>query len=61
MKKSWANVRKAGVNRSLAHNRHTLIADLAEGAPEEVIRDIAGQASKQMLKHYSHVRMQAKR
>ena len=56
-----ANVRKAGVNRSLAHNRHTLIADLAEGAPEEVIRDIAGQASKQMLKHYSHVRMQAKR
>jgi integrase len=31
------------------------------GAPDEVIRDIAGHVSKQMLKHYSHVRMEAKR
>jgi predicted Zn-ribbon and HTH transcriptional regulator len=39
-----------------------MITDLAEqGAPDEVIRDVAGHVSKQMLKHYSHVRMQAKR
>jgi hypothetical protein len=38
-------------------NRHTLITDLAESvADDETIRDIAG-----MLKHYSHIRMEAKR
>ena len=43
-------------------NRHTLITDLAEsGAGDETIRDIAGHVSKQMLKHYSHIRMEAKR
>ena len=43
-------------------NRHTLITDLAEsGAADETIRDIAGHVSKQMLKHYSHIRMEAKR
>ena len=41
---------------------HTLITDLAEsGAADETIRDIAGHVSKQMLKHYSHIRMAAKR
>jgi hypothetical protein len=36
--------------------------DLAEsGAADETIRDIAGHVSKQMLKHYSHIRMAAKR
>jgi len=35
---------------------------LAEsGAGEETIRDIAGHVSKRMLKHYSHIRMEAKR
>jgi hypothetical protein len=28
---------------------------------DEVIRDLAGHVSKGMLKHYSHIRMQAKR
>ena len=31
------------------------------GAGDEIIRDIAGHVSKQMLKHYSHIRMGAKR
>jgi len=43
-------------------NRHTLITDLAEsGAGDQTIMDIAGHVSKQMLKHYSHIRMEAKR
>ena len=43
-------------------NRHTLITDLAEsGAGDQTIMDIAGHISKQMLKHYSHIRMDAKR
>ncbi len=43
-------------------NRHTLITDLAEsGASDQTIMDIAGHVSKQMLKHYSHIRMEAKR
>ena len=31
------------------------------GAGDEFIRDIAGHISKQMLKHYSHIRTEAKR
>jgi len=49
----WAALKiKAGV-----------ITDLAESgeASDETIRDIAGHVSKQMLKHYSHIRMEAKR
>jgi len=44
-------------------NRHTFITDLAESgqASDETIRDLAGHVSKQMLKHYSHIRMEAKR
>jgi hypothetical protein len=43
-------------------NRHTLIADLAEsGAGDQTIMDIAGHVSKRMLRHYSHIRMEAKR
>jgi integrase len=63
LKTSWSNVRrKAGVKGRWHDNRHTMITDLAEGGtPDEVIRDIAGHVSKQMLKHYSHVRMEAKR
>jgi hypothetical protein len=30
-------------------------------AVDEIIRDIAGHVSKQTLKHYSHIRMEAKR
>ncbi len=63
LKTSWSNVRKtAKVTGRWHDNRHTLITDLAEsGAGDETIRDIAGHVSKQMLKHYSHIRMEAKR
>lgn len=63
LKTSWNNVRKtAKVTGRWHDNRHTLITDLAEsGAGDETIRDIAGHVSKQMLKHYSHIRMEAKR
>ncbi len=63
LKTSWNNVRKkAGVKGRWHDNRHTLITDLAEsGAGDETIRDIAGHVSKQMLRHYSHIRMEAKR
>jgi integrase len=63
LKTSWNNARKkAGVQGRWHDNRHTLITDLAEsGAGEETIRDIAGHVSKQMIKHYSHIRMEAKR
>jgi hypothetical protein len=43
-------------------NRHNLITDLAEsGAGDQTIMDIDEHVSKQMLKHYSHIRMEAKR
>jgi integrase len=63
LKTSWSNARtKAKVQGRWHDSRHTTITDLAEsGAADETIRDIAGHVSKQMLKHYSHIRMQAKR
>ena len=43
-------------------SRHTIITELSEGgAGDRTIMDIAGHVSSQMLKHYSHIRMQAKR
>jgi integrase len=60
----WAGVKKdAAVTGRWHDNRHTFITDLAESgeASDETIRDIAGHVSKQMLKHYSHIRMEAKR
>jgi integrase len=63
LKTAWRNARKnAGVEGRFHDNRHTFVTDLAEsGAGDEVIRDMAGHVSKDMLKHYSHIRMQAKR
>jgi integrase len=53
---------KAKVKGRWHDNRHTLITDLAEsGAGDQTIMDIAGHVSKQMLRHYSHIRMEAKR
>jgi integrase len=60
----WAAIKKdAGVTGRWHDNRHTFITDLAESgeASDETIRDMAGHVSKQMLKHYSHIRMEAKR
>lgn len=63
LKTSWDNVRKkAGVSGRWHDNRHTLITDLCEsGAGEQTIRDIAGHVSPRMMKHYSHIRTEAKR
>jgi len=42
--------------------RHCAITELAESqASDSTIRDIAGHVSAQMLKHYSHIRMKARR
>ena len=52
----------ANHHRQLHGTRHTLITELAEsGAGEETIMDIAGHVSREMLRHYSHIRMEAKR
>jgi integrase len=63
LKTAWRNARtKANVEGRFHDNRHTFVTDLAEsGAGDEVIRDMAGHVSKEMLKHYSHIRTQAKR
>jgi len=59
----WTKIRNiTGVQGRWHDNRHTFITDLAESgqASDETIRDLAGHVSKQMLKHYSHIRMEAK-
>ena len=63
LKTVWNNIReKAEVKGRWHDNRHTLMTELAEsGAGDQTIMDIAGHVSKQMLKHYSHIRMEAKR
>jgi len=63
LKTAWKNLRiNANVTGRWHDNRHTLITELAErGAGDQTIMDIAGHVSKQMLKHYSHIRMEAKR
>ena len=63
IKTAWGNARKrAGVEGRMHDSRHTLITELSEsGAGDQTIMDIAGHVSRQMLKHYRHIRMQAKR
>jgi len=42
--------------------RHQAITELSEaGAPDATIEALAGHLSREMLEHYSHVRMAAKR
>ncbi len=63
-KGAWSVIRKnAGVTGRWHDSRHTFVTDLAESteASDETIRSLAGHVSKQMLKHYSHIRMEAKR
>ncbi len=64
LKTVWARIKKdAKVTGRWHDNRHTFITDLAESgeAGDETIRDLAGHVSKNMLKHYSHIRTEAKR
>jgi len=61
---AWDAVReKAGVKGRWHDARHTFITELAESgeAGDETIRSLAGHVSHQMLKHYSHIGMEAKR
>jgi hypothetical protein len=61
---AWRSLRKAA---SLAgfrfHDlRHHAITELVEsGASDQTILAIAGHVSQEMLEHYSHIRLQAKR
>jgi integrase len=42
--------------------RHHAITELAEsGASDQTIMAIAGHVSREMLEHYSHIRLEAKR
>jgi len=63
LKTAWKNMRRnANVTGRWHDNRHTLITELAEtGAGDETIMEIAGHVDRQMLRHYSHIRMKAKR
>ena len=61
---AWRSLTKeAGLRGLRFHDlRHHCITRLAEkGVPEQTLMAIAGHISRQMLEHYSHVRMQAKR
>lgn len=60
----WRKIKsEAGVQGRWHDNRHTFITGLAESgeASDQTIMDMAGHVSKRMLKHYSHIRMEAKR
>jgi integrase len=63
LKTAWGNTRKkANVKGRFHDNRHTFVTDLAEsGASDQMIQDLAGQVSPDMVKHYSHLRTEAKR
>jgi len=61
---AWRSLtEKAGLAGLRFHDlRHHCITRLAEnGVPEQTLMAIAGHVSKEMLDHYSHIRMKAKR
>ncbi len=61
---AWRRLTKAaGLEGLRFHDlRHHCITKLAEaGVPEQTLMAIAGHVSREMLEHYSHIRMQAKR
>ena len=65
--KSWRSAWRAALKRAKLqvrfHDlRHTCITKLAEGqASEQTLMSIAGHLSRNMIEHYSHIRMDAKR
>jgi integrase len=63
LKTAWENVRaKANLKLRFHDLRHTAITNLCEsGASEETILAIAGHVSRKMLRHYAHIRTEAKR
>ncbi len=61
---AWRAVTKeAGLRGLRFHDlRHHCVTKLAEaGVPDQTLMAIAGHVSRQMLEHYSHIRMQSKR
>ncbi len=61
---AWRTLtRAAGLKGLRFHDlRHHAITRLAEaGVPDQTLMSIAGHVSREMLEHYSHIRMQAKR
>jgi len=54
---------EAGLKGFRFHDlRHTAITELAEaGTSDAALMAIAGHLTREMLEHYSHVRMEAKR
>lgn len=63
LKTAWKKAKDdAGLTGRLHDTRHTFITDLAESgeAGDDTIRGLAGRVSKQMLKLYPHIRMEAK-
>jgi integrase len=61
---AWRNLTKAAGLQGLRFHdlRHDCITRLAEaGVPEQTLMSIAGHVSREMLEHYSHIRIQAKR
>jgi integrase len=61
---AWRNLTaNAGLPGLRFHDmRHHAITTLAEnGTPDQTLMAIAGHVSKEMLEHYSHIRMEAKR
>ncbi|SRR6266849_1593932 len=61
---AWRSLRKAAGLKDLRFHdlRHHAITELAESqSSEQTIMSVAGHVSKQMLEHYSHIRLDAKR
>jgi integrase len=61
---AWRSLKKtAGLPNLRFHDlRHTSITNLAEaGVPDHVLMSISGHISPEMIRHYSHIRSQAKR
>ena len=61
---AWRNLTEsAGLKGFRFHDlRHQAITELAEGgASDATLQALAGRLSRQMMEHYSHVRMEAKK
>lgn len=60
---AWRNAcKRAGLKVRFHDLRHTAITKLAESqASDQTVMSIAGHVSRQMLEHYSHIRLAAKR
>ena len=61
-KAAWRAAAKPFMKLRFHDLRHHSITKLAEaGVPEQTLMAIAGHVSREMLEHYSHIRLQAKR